>query len=125
MPYSTIGFIAIGIHMIVNKEILYKRNSDLRYEERHYRFFLMSVIAFYLIDVIWGIVYDYHKKDIFLLSDFKKHNKDNMRKKKVVISFGFSEFTPESGETCSEVFQRADDKMYDCKRMLKAHCETV
>lgn len=58
---------------------------------------------------------------MILLSDFNKQNEDSKQEKKVIISFGLSEFNPESGETYSDVFQKADDAMYACKRLLKAN----
>lgn len=70
MDYSTIGFLAIFLQIIVNADILFlTRNDHLsRPEDRTYRFFIVSVIAYHLTDGLWGIIYG-HAPNIFLYID--------------------------------------------------------
>ena len=57
MYYSAIGLIAIGVLIIVNQDIL--RNHKESYERpvwKVYRRFLIAVLAYYITDVLWGIL---------------------------------------------------------------------
>lgn len=61
---------------------------------------------------------DYENREM-LLSFFQKQIEDNKRRGTVVVSSGLEEFHPESDNSFRTVFERADKKMYYCKRKLK------
>ena len=55
-----------------------------------------------------------------LLSAFNKLIEENLRNGAVVVSTGMDIFIPEQDSSFSEVFARADQKMYARKRWLKS-----
>ena len=55
-----------------------------------------------------------------LLSAFNKQIEENLRNGAVVVSTGMDIFIPEQDSSFSEVFARADQKMYARKRWLKS-----
>ena len=58
MSYSFAGLLAIIIHLVINVRIFSKRTGALLPEERNYRAFLYSVIAYYITDALWGVLYE-------------------------------------------------------------------
>lgn len=58
MSYSFAGLLAIIIHLVINVRIFSKRTGALLPEERNYRAFLYSVIAYYITDTLWGVLYE-------------------------------------------------------------------
>lgn len=54
--YYTIGFIAIGIHLIVNRYYLAEEERKSEYQE--YRRFLKVILLYYFADAFWGILYN-------------------------------------------------------------------
>ena len=61
MTYSTMGILAIILLLISNGDILFHRDAyALNGTWRNYRAFLISVLGYYISDVIWGILYSYH-----------------------------------------------------------------
>ncbi len=58
MYYSSIGIIALLIHFIVNFGVL-RTNTDTDKNNSHYTYkiFLHGVMAFYILDALWGILY--------------------------------------------------------------------
>ncbi len=57
MYYSAIGLIAIGVLIIVNQDILRNhKESYVRPVWKVYRRFLIAVLAYYITDVLWGIL---------------------------------------------------------------------
>ena len=55
MTYSIIGILASIILVIINRDILWQ-NRDLTKAQRSYRQFLMGVMAYYVTDLLWGIL---------------------------------------------------------------------
>ena len=59
MYYSSIGILALIIHVIINFEAMKKSKRTLATPSRaRYRAFLLSVILYYISDLSWGITYD-------------------------------------------------------------------
>lgn len=54
-----------------------------------------------------------------LMEAFERQNEKNISEGKVVISCGYAEFSPEHDQNYLQIFERADMKMYERKRMLK------
>ena len=61
MSYSIVGLTAIAILIIINRNVLKKHSihSDIHGREE-YRYFLLSLLGFYAIDALWGILNDLH-----------------------------------------------------------------
>ncbi len=53
--YSIIGIVAILIHIIINNDLLWGKNRKLYYAAYEYRVYLWVVLAYYIIDVLWGV----------------------------------------------------------------------
>lgn len=51
--YSVIGFLAMAVHIIINKGIVTK-SADSK-EERYYQLYALSVFLYYLTDAAWGV----------------------------------------------------------------------
>ena len=62
---------------------------------------------------------DYIRREVLLL-DFNRKIEENQKLGRVVVSCGFDTYNPELLDTFITVFERADRKMYDRKRKLKA-----
>ena len=61
MTYSIIGVLASIILLIINRDVLWGRNSkDSTRTQRNYRFFLMGVLCYYITDMLWGILEEHH-----------------------------------------------------------------
>ncbi len=58
MSYSLAGLLAIAIHLIINSNILFNNRWTLLPEERSYRLFLFSVVAYHATDALWGVLYE-------------------------------------------------------------------
>lgn len=61
MNYSTIGFLALLVHIIIHFDAI--RNKHYRNETstgKSYRGLILSVMLFYISDALWGILYDAH-----------------------------------------------------------------
>ena len=60
MAYSIIPFVAIFVHILVNYDI-FQRNNPLASKRsyRSYRFFLVSSLALYLSDALWGLFFEH------------------------------------------------------------------
>ena len=57
MYYSLVGFLALCILLITNHDILLKRiDSDEPPVQRIYYRFLLSIIAYYVTDILWGVL---------------------------------------------------------------------
>lgn len=52
--YSVIGFLALAVHIIINKGIVTK--SAVSKEERCYQLYAFSVFLYYLSDAAWGVL---------------------------------------------------------------------
>ena len=56
MTYSIIGLLAIAIHLIINYEVFWQKNKeDVSSVDLSYRYFLLSVFAYYVTDALWGV----------------------------------------------------------------------
>ena len=56
MTYSTIGILAITIHIIINKDVLFKADHSYTLAaHKEYKSFLLSVLVYYITDALWGV----------------------------------------------------------------------
>ena len=61
MSYSVIGILAIFIHLIINRDVLWhKETYDLIPAFKQYRAFIFGIIIFCVTDVLWGFFDEYH-----------------------------------------------------------------
>ncbi len=59
MLYSSAGFLALIIHLIINHDVLRRTpEREIIPAHRPYRFFLLSVLGYYVTDILWGIFYE-------------------------------------------------------------------
>ena len=59
MYYSSIGVLALVIHVIINIEALKKpKHTSSRLTRERYRMFLFGVMVFYVSDILWGYLYE-------------------------------------------------------------------
>lgn len=54
--YSLIGFLAIIIHMIINHDVMVRKETKSSTKDKDYRIYLWSVFFYFLVDVLWGII---------------------------------------------------------------------
>ena len=55
--YSVIGFIAIAVHLIINFQVMFHRESDHeRIAGTMYRWLMLSIFSYYITDALWGIL---------------------------------------------------------------------
>ena len=71
MTYSIIGILASIILLINNRDILW-RDETLPETQRCYRRFLMGVMAYYITDLLWGILEE-HGLTVLLYADTAVH----------------------------------------------------
>jgi signal transduction histidine kinase len=71
VTYSIIGILASLILLINNRDILWN-GADLTKTQRKYRVFLMGVMAYYITDLLWGIL-DNHGLTGILYADTVVH----------------------------------------------------
>lgn len=60
MTYSIIGILAILVLVIINQDVLWSKNVDVVPAHNAYRNFLFGVLAYYITDVLWGILDEVH-----------------------------------------------------------------
>lgn len=59
MAYSSIAIIALLVHVIINFDVLKNKNKNTsKYLNKSYRYFLFSVMLNYIMDALWGILYE-------------------------------------------------------------------
>ena len=59
MFYAAIGLLAAAVHIIINLDILLKRDAvPGRTSYRDYRRFLFALLVFFLLDAAWGVLYE-------------------------------------------------------------------
>ncbi len=59
MLYSSAGFFALIIHLIINHDILERNQKKERVPVQYtYRAFLYTLIVFYVSDILWGVLYE-------------------------------------------------------------------
>jgi len=58
MAYSSIAIIALLVHLIINYDVFKNKKNVSKFLNNSYRLFLYSVMANYIMDALWGILYD-------------------------------------------------------------------
>ncbi len=59
MYYASFGLLSIVIHFIINADTLHRSpDGEEKPVSRRYRFFLWSIVLYYVVDVLWGSLYD-------------------------------------------------------------------
>ena len=61
MSYSGTTLLAILVHIIINYNVI--RNKHYRHESsvaKTYRTWIVSLMAFYTFDALWGVLYSAH-----------------------------------------------------------------
>ena len=58
MAYSSIAIIALIVHIIINFDVFRNKKNTSKYLNNSYRFFLYSVMANYIMDALWGLLYE-------------------------------------------------------------------
>ena len=67
MAYSSIAILALLVHLIINFDVIKSRKKGSKYSIDSYRWFLYSVMFFYVTDALWGVLYEAkHPKAIYL-----------------------------------------------------------
>lgn len=56
MYYALIGLLAIILHFVINSDAIFRRGTHVESVTKDYRRYLNSVLAFYIIDMLWGIL---------------------------------------------------------------------
>ena len=70
MTYSIIGILASIVLLIINRDILWKKETEET--QKNYRYFLYGVLAYYITDMLWGILEAHHLTAI-LFADTSIH----------------------------------------------------
>lgn len=61
MYYSSFGILAIILHIIINYHLIVTKDDRATSLSGHrYKWFLINVLIYYVIDASWGIIYDLH-----------------------------------------------------------------
>lgn len=61
MTYSIIGILAAIILVIINRDVLWKADGEaLTSTQKSYRNFLYGIMAYYITDLLWGILESHH-----------------------------------------------------------------
>ena len=69
MYYSAIGLLAVFVLIIVNRDILFHSDDSFKKPAwKKYRQFLLTVLTYYITDIIWG-VFEYLKMPKSLFAD--------------------------------------------------------
>ena len=59
MAYSSVAILALLVHVIINYDVLKNSHGKKsKFSNKFYRRFLFGVMAFYLSDALWGILYE-------------------------------------------------------------------
>ena len=59
MLYSSAGFLALLVHLIINYDVLRKgSDKEIIPAHRSYRAFLLAVTVYYVTDILWGLLYE-------------------------------------------------------------------
>ncbi len=58
MAYSSIAIIALIVHIIINFDVFKNKKNTSKYLNNSYRLFLYSVMANYIMDALWGLLYE-------------------------------------------------------------------
>lgn len=69
MCYSLLGITALIMCLIINKDLLFSKSTkNLRVSLKVYRFFLFSIMTFFVVDALWGF-FDERKLSTLLFLD--------------------------------------------------------
>ena len=127
MYYSSIGMLAIILHLIINVDHVFNRPNVRRVKVASaYRYFLLSVLLYYFSDAFWGVLLDldiiplvYADTVLYFLSmgltvllwvSYIAQTLELDKKWSSILK----------GVGYDEVFARADVLMYERKKELKA-----
>ena len=70
MTYASIGIIAALVLLITNQDVLFRQAGSRPVRARkEYRAFLFSILAFFVFDVLWGLLYRRHAGTALLFAD--------------------------------------------------------
>ncbi len=58
MAYSSIAIIALLIHLIINYDVFKNKKEYSKYLNKSYKLFLYAVMGNYIMDAIWGLLYE-------------------------------------------------------------------
>ncbi|MBO4706756.1 MAG: diguanylate cyclase [Spirochaetaceae bacterium] len=59
MEYSSTAILALVVHIIINYDVLKRSDkTETQLSKKIYRYFLYGVMAYYITDSLWGILYD-------------------------------------------------------------------
>ena len=58
MAYSGIAILSFVVHLIINYDILLKKDKKTKYSNQWYRWFLYGVSLYYITDSLWGLLYE-------------------------------------------------------------------
>lgn len=56
MYYALVGFLAIILHFVVNRDVIFNRGEEIASVTKDYRRYLATVLVFYIVDMMWGIL---------------------------------------------------------------------
>ena len=59
MQYSSFGLLSLILTMIINHDIIFKRRNNALFGSKYYHWFIITVIAYYVSDILWGLLYQY------------------------------------------------------------------
>lgn len=147
MYYATIGALALLILVIENQDILFRRGRSFETPAwRIYRRFLYAVLAYYFMDILWGL-FESRKLPRLLFADttgyfiavavgvlfwaeytvacleellgrVADHNKRAQAGGGIIIACGVAKYAGDAG--VAPIFERADRAMYENKILLKS-----
>lgn len=60
MSYASIGILAIIVHVIIHKDVIWKQGEHFTPSMNAYRAFLFGVLVYYITDALWGILDGQH-----------------------------------------------------------------
>ena len=58
MAYSSIAILALLVHLIINFDVLKTHKKNSKFSNNSYRLFLYGVMAYYVTDALWGLLYE-------------------------------------------------------------------
>ena len=68
MVYSVIGIIAVIVLFTENKNIILKRTAEYEHPALNpYRIFLLSVLVYYIADILWGVLYHFKSAKLLFI----------------------------------------------------------
>lgn len=58
MAYSSIAIIALLVHLIINYDVFKNKKEYSKYLNKSYKLFLYAVMGNYVMDALWGLLYE-------------------------------------------------------------------